>query len=67
MISWFNVLPYGKNAMSSQVPVAQHLSPSNSGGRERENQGLKPAQANKLLKPYLKNIQHKKGLAEWLK
>jgi hypothetical protein len=27
----------------------------------------KPPQANSYVRPYLKKIHHKKGLAEWLK
>jgi hypothetical protein len=36
------------------------------GGREQENLGAKPTRAIKA-RPCLKNTQHKKGLAEWLK
>jgi hypothetical protein len=45
--------------------MAQVYNSSYSGGRDQENQGLKPAQAN--LNLCLKNIQHKKGLVVWLK
>jgi hypothetical protein len=42
------------------------LYPSYSGGRDQEDQGSKPAQANSSQK-YLKNTHRKKGLVEWLK
>jgi hypothetical protein len=47
--------------------VAHTCNPSYSGGRDQEDHGLKPAPEKELVSPYLENIQHKKGLAEWLK
>jgi hypothetical protein len=38
------------------------------GTRDQEHQGLKPAQANNFVRPYLKKKKnHKKGMVEWLK
>jgi hypothetical protein len=39
---------------------------SYSGGRDQEDYGSKPAQANSL-RPGHENTQHKEGLVEWLK
>jgi hypothetical protein len=41
--------------------------PSYSGGRDQEDRGSKPAQANNSARPCLEKILHKKGLVEWLK
>jgi hypothetical protein len=56
-----------KNIQLSQAPVAHAYNPSYSGSKDQENLGSKPAWANSLGVPILKNIHHKKGLAEWLK
>jgi hypothetical protein len=40
------------------MPVAHAWNPSYSGGRDQEDQ---------VLKPYLENNHHHKGLVEWLK
>jgi hypothetical protein len=45
----------------SQVPVAHTCNPSNSGGRDQEDHGLKPAQANHSRDPISKNLITKKG------
>jgi hypothetical protein len=50
----------------SQALVAHTCNPSYSGGRDQEDQGSKPVQANNL-RPYLEKTHHKKGLVEWLK
>jgi pSer/pThr/pTyr-binding forkhead associated (FHA) protein len=50
----------------SQEPVAQAWNPSYSGGRDQEDQGLKPVQANSSQEPISKKNQHKIGLVEWL-
>jgi hypothetical protein len=50
----------------SWTSVAHACNPSYSGGRDQEDLGLRPVQANSLRDPMLKNTQHKKGLAEWL-
>jgi hypothetical protein len=40
--------------------VAHACNPSYSGGRNQEDCGLKPAQANSFTRPYLKKTLHKK-------
>jgi hypothetical protein len=40
---------------------------THSGGRDQEDCGLKPAQANSSPDPCLQKTHHKKGLVEWLK
>jgi hypothetical protein len=47
--------------------IAHTCNPSYSGGRDQEDYGLKPAQANSLRDPILKKTNTKKGLVEWLK
>jgi hypothetical protein len=42
------------------MPVAHTCNPSNSGGRDQEDHGLKSAQANSLWDPILKKTYHKK-------
>jgi hypothetical protein len=55
----------GKDFM---CPVANPCNPSYSGGRDHEDGGSKPVQANSSSNPILKNsITKKKGLVEWLK
>jgi hypothetical protein len=49
------------------MPVAHTCNPSYTGGRDQEDHGLKPAQANSLKDPILKNPISKIGLLEWLK
>jgi hypothetical protein len=44
-----------------------YYNPSYSGGRDQEDHGWKPAQANSSLGPYLKKPFTKIGLMEWLK
>jgi hypothetical protein len=46
------------------VPVADTCNPRYSGGRDKEDCGLKTTRAMTF---YLKKIHHKKGLVEWLK
>jgi hypothetical protein len=46
--------------------MAHACSPSYSGGRDQEDYGLKPAQANSPRDPILKNPSPKR-LMEWLK
>jgi hypothetical protein len=48
-----------------RAPVTHSCNPSYSGGRDQEDRGSKPAQANSISKK--KKIYHKKGLVEWLK
>jgi hypothetical protein len=40
--------------------VAHACNPSHSGGRDQENHGLKPAQANSLQDPILEKTLHQK-------
>jgi hypothetical protein len=40
--------------------------PRYSGGRDQEDCGLKPAQANSSVRPYLKKLFTKIGLVKWL-
>jgi hypothetical protein len=44
----------------SQALVTHAYNPSYSGGRDQEDQSLKPAQANKFKRLYLENTHHKK-------
>jgi hypothetical protein len=43
------------------------FNPTYSGGSDQEDHGLKPAQANSSLRPYLEKLLHEKGMVEWLK
>jgi hypothetical protein len=52
-------------AYVSWVLVAHTCNPSYLGGRSQEEQGLRPAQANRLKSQ--KYSAHKKGPPEWLK
>jgi hypothetical protein len=45
------------------VPVAHACHPSFSGGRDQEDRGLKPAQANSSRDPILKKKSHHKKRA----
>jgi hypothetical protein len=47
--------------------MAHVCNPSYSGGRDQEDDGLKPDQANSSTRPYLKKTFTKIGLVEWLK
>jgi hypothetical protein len=60
---------YIKKCLSPcQTPVAHACNPSNSGGRDQEDRGSKPAWANNSQDPISKKPYHKKtGLVEWLK
>jgi hypothetical protein len=60
-----SILPL--NVKCGQEPVAHTGNPTYSGGRDQEDHGLKPAQANSCARPYLEKTYHKKGLVEWLK
>jgi hypothetical protein len=51
----------------SPAPEAKAYNPSYSGGRDQEDRGSKPAQANSSQDPNLKKTITKKGLVEWLK
>jgi hypothetical protein len=46
--------------------VTHTCNPGYSGGREKEDHGLRPAMANSSRDPILKKL-HKKGLVEWFK
>jgi hypothetical protein len=56
-----------KTTFYSKALVSYSYNPSYSGGRDQENCGLKPAQANSFERRYLKKTLHNKELAEWLK
>jgi hypothetical protein len=47
--------------------VAHTCNPNYSGGRDQEDRGSNPAQANSSVRPYLKKTLQKKELVEWLK
>jgi hypothetical protein len=47
--------------------VAHFCNPSYSRGRDQEDHGLKSAQVNSSLRPYLEKPFTKIGLVEWLK
>jgi hypothetical protein len=49
------------------VLVAHTCNLSYSGGRDQEDRGSKPAQANSSARPYLEKPFTKLGLVEWLK
>jgi hypothetical protein len=55
------VISTGLKIHSCQAPVAHACNPSYSGGRDQEDRGLKPAQANTLETLHLKKTYHKKG------
>jgi hypothetical protein len=50
-----------KNVRTSWAPVGHTSNPNNSDGRDQEDHGLKPNQANGFLRPNLKKNLHKKG------
>jgi hypothetical protein len=64
-----NVIPRTttKNVIGSQVPEAHACNPSYSGGRNQEDHGLKPTQANSSQDPITKKSITKIGPVEWLK
>jgi hypothetical protein len=45
--------------------VAHNCNPSYSGGRDQEDHGSKPDQANSSQDPISKHTHHKKWLVEW--
>jgi hypothetical protein len=49
------------------VLVPYTYNPTYSGGRDQEDRGSNPAQANSSVRPYLKKTLQKKELVEWLK
>jgi hypothetical protein len=50
----------------SSAPVAHTWKPSYSGGRDQEDNGLKPAGVKSSVQPYLKNPFTKIRLVKWL-
>jgi hypothetical protein len=56
MRTWF----IHSKTLGSWVPVAHAYNPSYSGGRDQEDLGSKPAQANSLWDPILKKVDHNK-------
>jgi hypothetical protein len=57
----------GEGSWECWVPVAHACNPSYSGGRDQEDLGLKPAQANSSWDPISRKPIIIKGLVEWLK
>jgi hypothetical protein len=55
------------DALGSWMLVAHTCNPSYSGGRDQEDRGSKPAQANSSKRPYLEKLFTKIELVEWLK
>jgi hypothetical protein len=52
------------NQNSSWVPVAHACKPTYSRGRDQEDHGSEPTQANSSRDPISKKIHHKKRLVE---
>jgi hypothetical protein len=50
-----------------QAPVTHTCNPSYSRGRNQEDSGLKPAQANSSTRPYFEKTLHKHTAVEWFK
>jgi hypothetical protein len=63
----FSSVPLPSKAGNLLGAMAHTCNPSYSGGRDQEDHGSKPVQANSLCDPILKKNHHKKGLVEWLK
>jgi hypothetical protein len=57
----------GKLDAHTRALVTHTCNPSYSGGRDQEDLGSRPAQANSLRDLISKKTLHKKGLVEWLK
>jgi hypothetical protein len=53
--------PWSQNKKISQETVAHAYNPRDSGGRDQEDLGLKPAQTNNSRDPILKTAIRKKG------
>jgi hypothetical protein len=53
--------PALKEKFRYQAPVAHAYNPSYSGGRDQDDLGLKPAQANSLWDPISKNLSQKRA------
>jgi hypothetical protein len=51
---------YLSNFHFAWVPLAHTYNPSYSGGRDQEDRGLKPAWANRFLRPYLEKTHYLK-------
>jgi hypothetical protein len=47
--------------------AAHAYNPGYSGGKDQEDQALRPAQTNSLQRPVSKKTHHKIGLVVWLK
>jgi hypothetical protein len=56
-----------KTRKMSRALVAHACNPSYSGGRDKEDHGLKPAWANSSQDAISKKSITKKGLVEWIK
>jgi hypothetical protein len=62
-LHWFSWITTARweRAPGSQAPVVHTCNPSYSGDKDQEDHSLKPAQANRLQDPVLKNSFTKKG------
>jgi hypothetical protein len=58
---WDKHLQTQRESMLSLVPVAHTYNPSYSGGRDQEDHGSQPAQANSWWDPILKNPSQKRA------
>jgi hypothetical protein len=64
---WETISGLLKKLSIVQMLVAHAYNPSYSGDTDQEDHSLRLAPGKQLLRPYLENTQHKKGLMEWLK
>jgi hypothetical protein len=58
---------YANRSQKCESPAGRRCNPTHSGGRDQEDLGWKPAQANSSRDPISKKPITKKGLVEWLK
>jgi hypothetical protein len=57
----------GERERERERSWAYAYNPTYSGGRDQEDQGLKPAPGKQFVRLYLKNTQYKTKLVEWFK
>jgi hypothetical protein len=67
IIALYQCYFFSFNNCGGQAPVAHACNPSYSRGRNQEDHGSKPVQANSSGDPISKIPTTKKGLVEWLK
>jgi hypothetical protein len=67
MCNNMNESQYNSVELNKRPPVAHTCNPRDSGDRDQEDCGSKPAQANSLRDSISKTPVTKKGLVEWLK